>query len=151
MKIKHIAIATLVARPGMTLGEAMRECVDKNVPGIPFMDAQGRISGRFSMRHLFLLCCIPSDIIRGAHLLGDDLDDDDFPRINTEALMARKVDGYIFPDAIRLSPNFPAIKALAIMEQFNTEYLFAFEGEDYQGVVTRMNVAKAIVTGKCCE
>ncbi len=151
MKIKHISIPTLVARPGMTVGEVMRECVEKDVPGIPFADAQGQIAGRFSVRHLFLLCCVPEDVIRGAHLLGDDLDAIDFPRIRAEELMARKVDDFIFPDAIRLSPNFHAIKALAIMEQFNTEYLFVTEGEDYQGVVTRMSVAKAIVTRECCE
>ena len=151
MKIKYISIPTRVARPGMTVGEVMAECVEKNVPGIPFVDAEGVLSGRFSLRHLFLLCCIPSDILQGAHLLGDDIDDLDFPHIRAESLMAQKVDDFIFPDAIRLSPNFQAIKALAIMEQYNTEYLFVEEGDDYQGVVTRMSIAKAILANKCCE
>lgn len=151
MKIKLISIPTKVARPGMTVGEVMRECVDKDVPGIPFMDAEGTLSGRFSVRHMFLLCCIPSDIIQGAHLLGDDIGDIDFPHIKADELMAKKVDEYIFPDAIRLSPNFQAIKALAIMEQYNTEYLFVTEGEEYQGVVTRRSIAKAIVTRMWCE
>ena len=151
MKIKHISIPTRVARPGMTVGEVMSECVEKDVPGIPFVDAEGNLAGRFSVRHLFLLCCIPEDILHGAHLLGDDIEHLDFPHIKASELMARKVDDFIFPDAIRLSPNFQAIKALAIMEQFNTEYLFVSEGEDYQGVVTRMSIAKAILTQQCCE
>lgn len=146
MKLKYLSIPTKVARPGMTVGEVMRECVEKGVQGIPFVDAEGKISGRFSVRHMFLLCCIPEDIIRGAHLLGDDLEDIDFPHIKAEELMARKVDDFIFPDAIRLSPNFQAIKALAIMEHFNTEYLFVTEGDDYQGVVTRMSIARTFVT-----
>jgi hypothetical protein len=36
------------------------------------------------------------------------------------------------------------------MEQYNTEYLFVTEEEEYQGVVTRMSIAKAVVTKKCC-
>ena len=150
MKLKYLSIPTKVARPGMTVGEVMRECVEKGVQGIPFVDADGKISGRFSVRHMFLLCCIPEDIIQGAHLLGDDLEDIDFPHIKAAELMARKVDDFIFPDAIRLSPNFQAIKALAIMEQYNTPYLFVMDGEDYQGVVTRMSIAKAIVSKECC-
>ncbi|MCU7797377.1 MAG: CBS domain-containing protein [Candidatus Thiodiazotropha sp. (ex Myrtea spinifera)] len=150
MKIKHISIPTKVARPGMLVGEVMTECVEKDVPGIPFVDAEGNLSGRFSVRHLFLLCCIPQDIIQGAHLLGDDIEDLDFPHIRADDLMARKVEEFIFPDVIRLSPNFQAIKALAIMEQYNTEYLFVTEGDDYQGVVTRLSIAKAIVTKVCC-
>lgn len=151
MKIEHISIPTRVARPGMTVDEVMRECVEKDVPGIPFVDAEGNLSGRFSIRHMFLLCCIPQDILQGAHLLGDDVEDLDFPHIKMEELMGRKVDDYIFPDAIRLAPTFQAIKALAIMEQYNTQYLFVTEGDDYQGVVTRLSIAKAIVTHQCDE
>ncbi|MCU7917838.1 MAG: CBS domain-containing protein [Candidatus Thiodiazotropha sp. (ex Dulcina madagascariensis)] len=150
MKIKHISIPTKVARPGMTIGEVMRECVEKDVPGIPFVDAEGNLSGRFSVRHLFLLCCIPEDIIHGAHLLGDDIEHLDFPHMKADELMAQPVDNYIFPDAIRLSANFQAVKALAIMEQYNTGYLFVTEGDEYQGVITRMSIAKAVVTKECC-
>lgn len=148
MKIKHISIPTRVARPGMTVGEALRECVDKDVPGIPFVGADGNIHGRFSVRHLFLLCCIPPDILQGAHLLGDDIEDFDFPHILLDELVTRPVEDYIFPDAIRLSPHFHAVKALAIMEQYNTGYLFVTEEDAYRGVVTRMSIAKAIVTQK---
>lgn len=151
MKIKHISIPTKVARPGMKVGEVIRECVERDVPGIPFIDAAGNISGRFSLRHMFLLCCIPPDILHGAHLLGDDIEHLDFPHIKADELMAHQVDNYIFPDAIRLSPNFQAIKALAIMEQCNTEYLFVTEGDEYQGVVTRLSIAKAIITHQWCE
>ncbi|MES9992421.1 MAG: CBS domain-containing protein [Candidatus Thiodiazotropha sp.] len=150
MKIKHISIPTKVARPGMSLGEVMRECVEKDVPGIPFIDAEGRLNGRFSVRHLFLLCCIPDDVLHGAHLLGDDIEHLDFPHMRADELMEERVDAYIFPDAIQLSANFQAIKALAIMEQFNTEYLFVSEEGEYQGVVTRMSIAKAVVTKECC-
>lgn len=150
MKIKHVSIPTKVARPGMSVGEVMLECVNKQVPGIPYVDQDGQISGRFSVRHMFRVCCIPDDIIQGAHLLGDDVEDLDFPHIIAAELMSKAVDDFIFPDAIRLAPNFQAIKALAIMEQYATEYLFVTDGEDYQGVVTRMSIAEAIVTKECC-
>jgi predicted transcriptional regulator len=151
MKIKHISTPTKVARPGMSVGEVMLECVEKEVPGIPFVDNEGQLTGRFSVRHLFVVCCIPPDILHGAHLIGDDIENLDFPHIQAGELMEKQVDEFIFPDAIRLSPNFQAIKALAIMEQYNTEYLFVTEGDEYQGVVTRMSIAKAIVTKECCK
>jgi hypothetical protein len=151
MKIKQVSIATKVARPGMLLGEVMKECVEKNVPGIPYLDASGKIAGRFSIRHMFLLCCVPDDVIQGAHLLGDDVDQLAFPDVRAEELMAKRVDEFVFPDSIQLSPNFQAIKALAIMEQDNTEYLFVTQGDDYLGVVTRMSIAKAILTRACCD
>jgi CBS domain-containing protein len=150
MKIEHVSIPTRVARPGMKVGDAMQECVDRNVPGIPFVDAKGRLNSRFSLRHLFLLCCIPDDILHGAHLLGDDIEHLDFPHIRAEQLMERPVEEFLFPDAIQLAPHFQAIKALAIMEQFGTEYLFVSEAGDYQGVVTRMSIARALVDKKCC-
>ncbi|MEJ2611313.1 MAG: CBS domain-containing protein [Candidatus Thiodiazotropha sp.] len=149
MRIKHISIPTKVARSGMSVREVMQECVDKDVPGIPFIDEEGRLSGRFSVRHLFLVCCIPNDILQGAHLLGDDIEHLDFPNIKTDELMSHTVDDFIFPDAIQLSPNFQAIKALAIMEQHGTEYLFVTEEGDYQGVVTRMSIARVVVSGQC--
>jgi hypothetical protein len=134
----------------MSIGEVMLECVEKRVPGIPYVGEDGQINGRFSVRHMFRVCCIPDDIIQGAHLLGDDIEYIDFPQIKADELMGWPVDKFIFPDAIRMSPNFQAIKALAIMEQFNTQYLFVTEGEEYQGVVTRMSIAEAIVTRQCC-
>ncbi len=151
MKIKHVSIATRVATPGMKVGDAIQECVNKDVPGIPYVNAEGELNGRFSLRHLFLLCCIPDDILHGAHLLGDDIEHLDFPQIRAEELMEQFVDEFIFPDAIRLSPNFQAIKALAIMEQYSTEYLFVTEEDgSYQGVVTRMSIARALVEKRCC-
>jgi hypothetical protein len=36
------------------------------------------------------------------------------------------------------------------MEQYNTEYLFVTEEGVYQGVVTRMSIARAVVTKECC-
>lgn len=149
MKLKYICTPTKVARPGMLLGEVMKECVDKNVPGIPYIDGEGKVAGRFSVRHMFLLCCVPRDIIQGAHLLGDDLEQIDFPKIKARELMAKKVDDFVFPDAIRLPPDFHAIKALAIMEQSNTEYLFVMDGDEYQGVVTRMGIARVVVADAC--
>ncbi len=151
MKIKHISTPTKIARPGMRVREAVTECVERDVPGLPFIDSEGNLSGRFSVRHLFLLCCIPQDILQGAHLLGDDIEDLDFPHIKSDELMEKTVDEFILSDVIRLSPNFQAIKALAIMEQYNTEYLFVTEDDAYQGVVTRLSIAKAIVSRTCCD
>lgn len=146
MNLQEILIPTGVARAGMTFGDALKECVKRDVPGIPFVDEQGHIIGRFSVRHAFRLTCVPKDVIRGAHLLGDNLSHMTMPELNAEEVMARPIEEFILEDAIRLAPGSPAIKALAIMEQYNTSYLFVTEGESYLGVITRMDIAGLVAS-----
>ncbi|MBA1332308.1 hypothetical protein QQ73_14750, partial [Candidatus Endoriftia persephone str. Guaymas] len=84
MNLAKILIKTSVVRSGMSFGDALQECVDKDVPGIPYVDAEGRIAGRFSVRHAFRECCVPRDLILGGHLLGDDIDHMNLPEVHAE-------------------------------------------------------------------
>jgi hypothetical protein len=54
----------------MRVGEALRICVGRGVPGIPCVDTDGRICGRFSVRDTFRITSIPADMIKRAHLIA---------------------------------------------------------------------------------
>ena len=53
-KLSEIIIPTAVARAGMTIGEVFEECVARDVSGIPFVDGQGKVSGRVSIGEIRL-------------------------------------------------------------------------------------------------
>ncbi len=150
MNLEEILIPTEVAHAGMSFGDALAECVKQNVPGIPFVDGEGKIVGRFSLRHAFRLTCVPRDYIQGAHLLGDDLDYMDMAEEKAEMILPQPVEGYVLEDAIQLNPGAQVMKALAIMEQFNTGYLFLTDGDEYKGVITRVGIARLVLNLGCC-
>lgn len=148
MRLMNGIVETPVARPGMRVGEALRICVDKSVPGIPFVGGDGRIQGRFSVRHTFLGETLPPDMIRGAHLIGPAALHLDHPREHYQRLFERTVDAMILPDAACLASDAQITKAMALMEKFNSSYLFVIDDGVYRGVVTRLGLTRLLLEGQ---
>lgn len=146
MKLLDCMITTAVADDSMTVGEALRECVNCRVPGIPFVDKDGKIIGRFSIRNMFYITSIPADLIKNAHLLGNNIEHLDVPEANYKSFMEKPARDFIVEWIIHLSPDSPVVKALALMEQFDTPYLFVVDENDcYLGVVTSIAIAARLV------
>ena len=145
MELMNSIIKTRVARSGMTLVEALKECVDMGVPGIPYVDSNDRIIGRFSMRHAFLHLFIPDDMVQGAHLLSNTPVHIDIPKLAADKALDLPVDEMILPSSVHLNPTSPTLKALALMERLKTDYLFLTEDNYYHGVVTRLGIVKLIL------
>ncbi|MGD2117731.1 MAG: CBS domain-containing protein [Chromatiales bacterium] len=146
MDIMTCLVPTGVARDGMTFGEALQECVDKRVPGIPYVDDDGNIIGRFSVRNSFFRASIPKDLIKGAHLLGDDLEHLEMPQQHIKELLALPIHNMVLEHIVTLRPKSQMITALALMEKFNTAYLFVTDDTQYHGVVTRLGIARQILS-----
>lgn len=147
MDLNRILIPTQTACPGMTLGSALAECVARDVPGIPYRDSNGRFAGRFSVRHALAAACLPPDLVAGVHLLGDDIRHMDLPGALAESALQLPVEDVVLDHVLTLTPASPPLKALAVMEKYQTSYLFVVDGEDYRGVVTDLSVA-ALLLGK---
>lgn len=145
MKLENLAIPTDVIRPGMTVGDFLEECVKQDVPGIPYVNEQGVIVGRISIRHCFKESCVPHYVINAAHLLGDDIDSVDIPNVAASKLLQSPVEPYVLKKYPVASSSSPVIKGLAIMEQMNTSYIFLIDKGEYRGVVTRMGIARRII------
>ncbi|AHF02458.1 hypothetical protein MARPU_00275 [Marichromatium purpuratum 984] len=140
MKLIELAVPTLVVRPGMTLREVFRECVRCSVGGLPYADAEGRICGRVSLRHIVKHTCIPDFLVGAAHYLGDNIDNVDLPEARRRAILAEEASGYVLESRATISAGSPLIKGLAIMERYNSSYLFLVDAGEYRGVVTRMAI-----------
>jgi len=141
MKLEHLSIATGVMRRGMTLREFFEECVRCNVPGLPYVDEQDRVVGRISIRDVYKHMAIPDHLIRVAHLIGDQTDRLDLPEMQVIETLKLPVETYLLSNIPSVSPRSSIVKALAIMELFNTSYIFLIEDGEYRGLVTRMVIA----------
>ena len=144
MNLNDVLIPTRVAYSGMTIGEVFEECIAKGVQAIPFQNAEGVIIGRISMRHVFRLAYLSTDVLNAAHLLGDQLNHLDMSEVNVRELFNQPAERYLIDNIPTLTPRSPLIKAIAIMEKYNTSYIFVFDGE-YKGIVTRFGIARILL------
>ena len=148
MKLLDIVIPTTVAKAGMTMGEVFEECVKRNVPGIPFCDEKGRVTGRISIRHAFKLSAAPGYLVKAAHLLGDDIWHLSTSKMEVKSLLDMPVESFILENFANVSAASPVVKALSIMEKYNTGYVFLIDEGEYEGVVTRMGIARLMLENR---
>jgi CBS domain-containing protein len=141
MKLEHLSIVTGVMRKGMTLRDFFEECVRCNVPGLPYVDAGGRVVGRVSIRDVYKHMAIPDHLVKVAYMLGDQTDNLDMSELKVAKMLALPVEAFLLENIPSVSPRSPIVKALAIMEMFNTSYIFLLENGEYNGLVTRMVIA----------
>ena len=147
MNIRNIVVPTGVARAGMTVRECFRFCVQANVPGIPVVDAQDRIVGRFSIRNTLKETCIPDYVVAHAELLGDHVGCLAIPETHARKVLETVIDPFVMPvDTVAtVDPDAPVVKVLALMEKYNTAYIFVVDGERYVGTVTVMGIARRML------
>ncbi len=139
MDLLNLAVDTRVIRPGAQVRTVFEACVHNNVSALPYMDAQGVITGKLSIRHI-MKHAIPDHVVRMAHVLGDNIDAVNIPPVAVEGLLARPVEEFLLEPVI-VSRHTRVIKALAMMEYHNTSYLFVVDEGKYEGIVTRMSIA----------
>lgn len=147
MKLAKAIISTPVTRPGMLIGEALQICVDKWAPGLPYVGSDGEIAGRFSVRHTFLELSIPSDVVKGAHLIGRDAKGMEPPADQYDEIFSRTIDSLIIPDISCLASSAQITKAMALMEKMNSSHMFVADDGHYLGVVTRLGLTRILLEG----
>lgn len=136
---------TEVMRKGMTVRHFFEEAVRSNVPGLPYADENGRIAGRISVRHVFKKVAVPSSYVRLADAMGDQTNRLDMSEKRILRALSRPVETYLLENIPSVSPESSLIKALTIMEAYNTHYIFLIEDGAYMGVVTRMVIANRLL------
>ena len=145
MKLDDLIVPTAVATPGMNVASLFKECAHKQVPGIPFRDRNGKITGKASIRHVLKLTCIPDYMVKHAALLGNTLSSLALPVETARQMLALDVDGFVLSDMAVIGPDASIAKALAVMERHDTTYLFVIEGDEYYGCVSIMGIGEAII------
>jgi CBS domain-containing protein len=144
MNLDEILIPTKVAKAGMSVREVFSECIRANIPGIPFCDAQGRISGRVTLKNILKTSCLPEYMVELARVLGDQLSCMDDVQGKAKQLLNNPVDPYVQEPHVSLSSGSSAVKALAMMEQSDTSYIFVLDEGEYKGVVTIQGLARML-------
>jgi hypothetical protein len=150
MTLRDLAIPTALAEPGMLVSDLFRECMRVQMPGIPFRDANGRISGKVSIRHILKLTCLPDYLIKHAHMLGDDIEHLRLPEIHGQEILARTIDDFVLPTLPQVNSSAPVSKALAMMELEDTTYIFVLDGNEYHGAISIMSLAHCLLTKAGC-
>lgn len=145
MRVERLAVMTNVMRKGMTLRDFFEEAARCNVPGLPYADDQGRIVGRVSVRDVFRHIAVPGSVVRLADAMGDQTDKLDLSERKILNALALPIETYLLDNIPAVSPSSAVVKALAIMEAYNTHYVFLIEDGTYVGVVTRMLIAKRML------
>lgn len=141
MILRDIAIPTALAVPGMSVADLFHECIQAQMPGIPFRDSHGRITGKASIRHILKMTCLPDYLTRHSHILGDHMDHLRLPELHSREVLSRTIDDFILPTLPQVNSNAPISKALAVMEQEHTTYIFIIDGDNYFGAVSIMSLA----------
>jgi len=136
---------TEVMRKGVSLRDFFEEAVHRNVPGLPFVDENNRIVGRISVRDVFKRIAVPSSYLRLVDAIGDQTDRLDMSEQRILKSLARPVENYLLENIPCVSPASSLVKALSIMEAYNTHYIFLIEDGKYMGVVTRMVIANRLL------
>jgi CBS domain-containing protein len=144
MKLKQILTITKVASPGMTVRELFEECGKANIPALPFCTKSGRIRGRVTLKNILKVSCLPEYMIESARILGEEMFCMEDVEAKAKLLLDTPVDDYVQEPALTLSSEAPIIKALALMEQNDTSYLFVVDDGQYRGAVTIQCLAKVL-------
>ncbi len=136
---------TGVMHKGMSIRDFFEEAIRSNVPGLPFIDEHNRIVGRVSVRDVFKHIAVPTSYLRLVDAIGDQTDRLDMSEQRILESLALPVETYVLENIPSVSPASSLIKALAIMEAYNTHYIFLIEDGKYMGIVTRMVIANRLL------
>lgn len=145
MILAELIVPTTVASPETSVEELFRECSRKNVPGIPFRDKSGRITGKASVRNVLKKTCIPDYLIKHASLLGDRTPNLNIPLEKARQVLSLKVQPFVLADLAIIGPESSVAKALAVMERHDTTYLFVFDDDNYLGCISTMGIGETLV------
>lgn len=145
MKLENLSIPTGVMRHGMSILDFFQEAVRCNVPGIPFVDDEGRIVGLISVRDVYKHMAVPDNLLPFADTLGDQTENIDLADMEVNKTLALPVETYRLDNPCVVSPRSSIVKALALMEAHNSSYIFLVDEGQYKGVVTRMVIARRML------
>jgi hypothetical protein len=144
MKLEQLLMPTRVAQAGMTVRDFFTECSGLCIPGLPFCTKSGRIKGRVTLKNILKTSFLPDYIVDSAMILGDELECTKEVEAQARQLLSMPVDPYVQEPHLSLSSDAAALKALALMEQNDTSYMFIVDEWQYRGVVTIQSLARAM-------
>ena len=145
MELASILIPTETIRPGMLVRELFHGCGRWHVQALPFCDEQGRLKGRITLKNVLRVSCLPEYIVKMASVLGPQMSCVENAEAKAREIMGKPVEPYVQAVHHTIDSSAPLIKALALMEQHDTSYIFVVDSGKYKGIIT----VSAIATAMC--
>jgi CBS domain-containing protein len=145
VNLEQVLIPTRVATAGMTVREVFEECSRANSPGLPFSDDNGRITGRITLKNILKSVCLPDYLVELVRVLGEQPSSLQDMEDQVKQILNNPVDPYIQEPHLSITSGSSVVKAMALMEQSDTSYIFVVDEERYLGVVTIHNLASKLV------
>ncbi len=148
--INDIIIPTPAINSGDTVKAMFAACVDSNSPALPFRDQDGLIQGFVSLKRVMGKDCLPNYLVELAGLLNNDMNCTRQAMEKIRTLFGKPVDDYVEEPFYYIASDTILIKAVALMEQHNSSFLFVADGKEaqhsqYQGIITRLSVARKML------
>ena len=144
MEIDSILIQTKVIRPGMVVRNLFLECGRAQVQSLPFVDEQGRLAGRITLKNVLRVSCLPEYMVEMASLLGPQLSCVENAEAKAREILCNPVEPYVQQMPKTIDSSGPLIKALAFMEKNDTSYIFVVDDGEYRGIITIQAIAAAM-------
>jgi CBS domain-containing protein len=141
MAVASVMISTGTAHPGMTVRDLFDLCGRDHVQALPFVDAQGRIAGRVTLKNILRVSCLPDYVVEMAPLLTSKLSCVESAEKKAREIIGNPIEPYVQRPHQGISSSAPLIKALALMEKSDTSYIFVVDEGVYRGVITIQGIA----------
>jgi CBS-domain-containing membrane protein len=145
MKLRDIMITTKTATSDMKVREFVIECTRAGIPALPYTTASGRIRGRVTLKNVLKVTYLPEYIVDSARFLGDQLFKIKDIGAKTNQMMENSVEIFMQDPHLTIKSDAAAFKALAMMEQDDTSYIFVVDDGQYRGVVTIQSLARTFL------
>lgn len=141
MLVKDCMIEAKPVTHGMLVNEVFAECGRNHTHALPFVDEQGYIKGRVTLKNIMKFACLPEYMVDLAPLLGGFMSCVENAQDKVLEILHSPIDGYVREAHECIDPDEPAIKALSIMEKNDTSYLFVVSNAKYIGIITIQGIA----------
>ena len=126
----------------MLVRDVFLECGRCHVQALPFCDESGRILGRVTIKHILLASCLPAYLVEMAFVLGDSLSCVENAEAKTKEILCKTVEPFVQEVPRTITSDAPLIKALAMMQKYDTSYIFVVDEDIYRGVITIQSLAE---------
>jgi len=146
MELTDILVPTCTAHSGMTVAEIFTECLSCHVPGLPFLDEQGQLTGKISIRNILKHTCLPDYLVSHADLIGDL--EGYISILKANNILAMPIESFLLEDHPSTDSQSSPLKAIALMERYDTTYLFIVDDGAYKGVVNVLGIARGMLDMK---
>ncbi len=151
--VKDIIVPTATVQTGDMIKNMFESCIEYNVPALPFRDKDGLIQGFVSLKRVMGKDCLPNYLVELAGILHNDMNCTSQAMEKIHALFGKPVDDYVESPFHFVASDTILIRAVALMEQHNSSFLFVADCADdiekshcdYKGIITRLSVAKKML------